>query len=214
MVAMVLGAVAAFSGRWVEVLGAVAVLFSFLSTQVNDRLAEREAARATPEVHCHRWSLRYFLVREAAWATYFCLNHTWTALIGVFLFLAYPAWRKWWRRRHPLKETPMPITEVPFPTRTIYQYYAPSGMLPDGLRGLHHLTTGIAPDGVLCVVFHFFPAGVFPLEGESDPKALSILDQWGRDLIEKTPCENGPDLLEDWIRQTLAHLQGVPGVGR
>lgn len=102
MVAMVLGAVATTSGRWVEGLGAVAVLLSFLSAQVNDRLAEREAAKHTPDVPCHRWALRYFVAREAAWAAYFCINHTWTALVGVALFLAYPAWRKWWRTHHPL----------------------------------------------------------------------------------------------------------------
>ncbi len=103
VVAAVLAAVVIATGNhWREWIGAAGVLGSFLSAQVADRLAEREASRPVPTVACHRWSGRYFVGREVAWFAYFATGRCWSSLIGCGLFLAYPAWRRWWRVRHPL----------------------------------------------------------------------------------------------------------------
>ncbi len=102
-VATVLGFVVVFTGgHAVEWVGAVAVLASFAHGQVTDRLAEREAARARPSVDCHRWALGYYVTKEFAWLAYFTAHRTWSALVGVALFLLYPAWRRWWRHWHPV----------------------------------------------------------------------------------------------------------------
>ena len=82
-----------------EWLGALGVTLSFAHGQVADRLAEKEAARERPEVECHAMAVRYFVAKEAAWCAYFVLHRSWSALVGVALFLAYPAWRRWYRRR-------------------------------------------------------------------------------------------------------------------
>ncbi len=89
----------------VEVVGAGAVLASFAHGQVSDRLAEKEAARARPEVYCHAWARRYFLAKEALWLIYFVAKGAWSALVGCAVFLAYPAWRSWWRRRSPMERS-------------------------------------------------------------------------------------------------------------
>jgi hypothetical protein len=88
-------------GGQVEWLGALAVLAAFGHTQVTERMREREAVKAKPDVACHRWALGYFLAKEALWLVYFVLHHSWSALVGVGVFLLYPLWRKWWRARQP-----------------------------------------------------------------------------------------------------------------
>jgi len=104
VVATVLLAVVAFTnGGGLELLGAGAVLLSFAHAQVADRLAEREASRARPSVECHRWATRYLIGKESLWLVYFVLHHSWSALAGVGLFLAYSPWRRYWRTHHPLK---------------------------------------------------------------------------------------------------------------
>lgn len=86
----------------IEMIGAGAVLASFAHGQVSNRLAEREAARTVPDVHCHAWAGRYFLLKELLWLVYFVAKGAWSALVGCVVFLAYPLWRTWWRRRSPL----------------------------------------------------------------------------------------------------------------
>jgi hypothetical protein len=104
VVAAVLGGVLLVTGApWFELVGSCAVLASFAHGQVSDRLAEREAARTSPEVHCHAWARRYFLSKEALWLVYFVAKGAWSAFVGCAVFLAYPAWRTWWRRRSPLR---------------------------------------------------------------------------------------------------------------
>jgi len=97
-VGIVLAAVTLFTGGhlsdWIATL---AVLMTFAHGQVSDRLAEREAARATPIVDCYPWVRRYYVGKELLWCSYFVLQRSWPALVGVALFLAYPVWRKWWR---------------------------------------------------------------------------------------------------------------------
>ena len=54
----------------------------------------------------HRWAGRYFLGKELLWCVYFIAHGSWSALAGVGLFLAYPFWRRLWRRWHPIAATP------------------------------------------------------------------------------------------------------------
>lgn len=97
-----IGVAVGTGGGALELLGAAAVLLTFGHAQVSERLAEREAARDKPSVDCHRWALKYFVGKEAVWFVYFVLHESWSALAGVILFLLYPLWRKYWRKRHPL----------------------------------------------------------------------------------------------------------------
>jgi len=103
VVALVLVATYHFAGGGLaERIGALAVLAAFGHTQVTERLREREALKTKPDVSCHRWALGYFIAKEALWLVYFVLHHSWSALVGVGVFLLYPIWRKWWRARHPI----------------------------------------------------------------------------------------------------------------
>lgn len=95
--------VIATGNAWREWIGAAGVLGSFCHAQIGVRFAEADAARTVPAVHCHRWSGRYFALREVAWFAYFATGRAWSALVGCVLFLVYPLWRKWWRRRNPLQ---------------------------------------------------------------------------------------------------------------
>jgi hypothetical protein len=87
-------------GGSVELLGSLAVLAGFAHAQVSDRMAEREARRVNPDVHCWRWSRRYFVLKELLWLAYFVAHRSWAALAGVGIFLLYPAWRSWYRGRY------------------------------------------------------------------------------------------------------------------
>jgi len=78
---------------------AAAVLLSFMHAQVADRMAEQQEAMPTPSVPCWRWSRAYFLAKEALWLAAFVITGAWPAVAGVVLFLAYPAWRRSYRRR-------------------------------------------------------------------------------------------------------------------
>lgn len=106
VVASILSAVVIFThapaGEWI---GAAAVLCSFGHAVIADRLVELEAKRTVPQVECHRWSLRYFVMKEMFWCAYFIVHRSWSALVGVAVFLAYPVWRWAWRRHHPMKVT-------------------------------------------------------------------------------------------------------------
>lgn len=100
--AVLSGVVVLTHGGWLELLGAGAVLLSFAHGQVADRLAEREAARAEPDVECHAMARRYFIGKEALWFAYFAAKGSYSALAGVVLFLAYPFWRRVWRKHYPM----------------------------------------------------------------------------------------------------------------
>lgn len=100
VVALALSATVIATGApLIEWLAAAGVLFSFAHGQVSDRLAEKEASREKPGVDCYRWSLGYFLSKEIAWCAYFIARGAWAALVGCGLFLAYPLWRRWYRRQ-------------------------------------------------------------------------------------------------------------------
>jgi hypothetical protein len=97
---------------WRGVVGAIAVSLAFAHAQVADRLREKEAARATPEVECHRWLDRYWTAKEVAWVAYFATAGAWTALAGCGVFLAYPLWRRWYRPPAP-PDTTQPRETTP-----------------------------------------------------------------------------------------------------
>jgi hypothetical protein len=107
VVALLLASTAILTGnRWQEWVGALAVQLTFHHAAISDRMAERQARMAKPDVTCFRWSVRLFLAKESVWLVYFAVSHTYSALVGVFLFLLYPFWRKMYRQYHPLRDTP------------------------------------------------------------------------------------------------------------
>lgn len=81
----------------VELLGAIAVFLSFGHAQIADRLAEKEGQKKIPEVDCYKKLWYYFIGKELFWLAYFLMNHSYSALAGVFVFLTYPFWRKFYR---------------------------------------------------------------------------------------------------------------------
>lgn len=91
---------------WIEALGSLAVLAAFGNAQVTCRMAEKEGEKAEPAVGCHDWALRYLITKEILFLAYFAALKSWSALVGVAVFLAYPVWRAWWRRRRQGGETP------------------------------------------------------------------------------------------------------------
>lgn len=106
---VVLGALTAtaiISGsKAVDWLAAGAVLCSFGHASVSDRLVEREATRIIPEVECAKKAAYYWVAKELLWVATFISTRTWPALVGCGLFLAYPFWRKFYRKRYPLNRT-------------------------------------------------------------------------------------------------------------
>ena len=110
----------ATGGSWLELVGTAAVMLSLGHASVADRLAEAEHERRARQrvfdaavgfpmhdadrlaVTCHHWATRYLVGKEALWVVYFVVHHSWAALAGCAIFLAYPVWRRWWRSRHPL----------------------------------------------------------------------------------------------------------------
>lgn len=100
VVAAVLLGVALVGGHWQDFVGSAAVLLSFAHAQIADRLRERSETSSDP-VHCSHLLDRYWVAKEALWALYFVSSQAWPALAGCVLFLAYPAWRRMWRRVHP-----------------------------------------------------------------------------------------------------------------
>lgn len=96
----VLSAVAYCGGNsLIEWLGVGAVWLSFMHGQVADRMVERQAAQAIPDVHCFRTARWYFAGKEVLWVAYFVAHRSYSALVGCALFLAYPLWRAWYRRQ-------------------------------------------------------------------------------------------------------------------
>ena len=97
----VLSLVAVLCGnRAIEWLGVGAVWLSFMHGQVSDRLVERQAQQAMPDVPCWRKARLYFIGKELLWVAYFVAHRSYAALVGCALFIAYPAWRAWYRKAH------------------------------------------------------------------------------------------------------------------
>lgn len=87
----------------IEILAALAVLLSFGHTQISARLAEKEAQRPIPEVECYKEMWYYFVGKEMLWLLYFFFNHSYSALVGVFIFIFYPVWRRLYRSKQNAK---------------------------------------------------------------------------------------------------------------
>lgn len=77
----------------IELLASIAVLLSFGHTQISARLIEKEEARDLPDVSCYKKLWYYFMAKEFFWILYFLMNKSYSALVGCFVFLAYPIWR-------------------------------------------------------------------------------------------------------------------------
>lgn len=86
-----------------EIICSCAVLFTFKHAQIADRMQERQSIMEKPDVHCYKWSNRYFILKEAMWICFFLMTKSYAALSGAILFSLYPLWRKYWRRMHPIK---------------------------------------------------------------------------------------------------------------
>ena len=108
-VAVILIAVAIGSGKGlIEWIGVAAVFLTFGHASIAERLREWEALRhlkrSPIEVACY-WKLPYyFYAKELLWLVYFVCIGAWSALAGVFVFLAYTPWRSYYRKWHPISE--------------------------------------------------------------------------------------------------------------
>lgn len=80
-----------------EIIGSLAVLATFGYTQISDRMLEKESVKLTPEISCYHWAICYFFSKELLWTIYFLLHRTYSALVGVIIFLLYPLWRRFYR---------------------------------------------------------------------------------------------------------------------
>jgi hypothetical protein len=100
--AILIGVNVAAGHSRVEWIGAGAVLLSFGHAAITDRMAERQSLMSRPDVDCWRWSVRYFIAKEALWVAYFISMRSYSALVGCGVFLVYPIWRRWYRRWRPL----------------------------------------------------------------------------------------------------------------
>jgi hypothetical protein len=110
VVAIILFLVVFFTkNTWVEYLGGLAVLLTFGHSTISERFREREAAKSKPSVECVQKTLYYFIGKELCWTVYFLQTKSYSALVGVGIFLLYPVWRKFWRRIHPLETVPIDI---------------------------------------------------------------------------------------------------------
>lgn len=98
-VTTILLAVNVFSNKLltIESLAAIAVILTFGHAQIADRMAEQEGLRDKPAVDCYRKLWYYFLGKELFWCLYFLVNHSYSALVGVIVFICYPIWRSIYR---------------------------------------------------------------------------------------------------------------------
>lgn len=78
-------------GAWATALG---VFFSFGHAKVASRMMEAQSVVEVVTVSCYRMSETYWLIKEIAWFVAFVAAGLYPALVGNFLFLLYPAWRK------------------------------------------------------------------------------------------------------------------------
>lgn len=107
-----------FSNDLAGWLTAAAILATFGHTQIGDRMQERQSLMETPSVECH-WKMNYYFVgKEVLWITMFLVVQNYPAIIGSALFIAYPHWRKWYRKRNPIGELVKSDEEVFIETLT------------------------------------------------------------------------------------------------
>lgn len=82
-----------------EVICSFAVFATFLYGQVSDRMQEKQSEKENPDVECYKWSNRYYISKEIMWILYFFMINSYAALIGAFIFLIYPFWRKLYKNK-------------------------------------------------------------------------------------------------------------------
>ena len=97
MILLVIIAVKKF--LFAEIICGVAVWVTFMHGQVADRMQEKQSVMQKPDVHCYKWSTRYFLIKESLWIIFFILIKSYAALAGSVLFFSYPFWRKFYRSK-------------------------------------------------------------------------------------------------------------------
>lgn len=98
---VMVGTVIVTGPSWMSLAAALAVLASFGHASVADRLLEASVEREASPVHCHAWLNRYWVAKEVLWVVFFVATGAWPALVGCGVFLAYPFWRREYRRRRP-----------------------------------------------------------------------------------------------------------------
>lgn len=101
-------------GGWKDWLAVAAVYFTFKHAQIADRMREQEDLRPIPSIECPEWLDRFFVLKEMCWIAFFVVSGSYPALAGCFLFLAYPVWRRFFRKHWPLpipekKEVASPV---------------------------------------------------------------------------------------------------------
>jgi hypothetical protein len=99
VVLVILGVTVYTSGNQsIEYLGALAVFFSFMLMEIQDRSNEKEKLKAVPDNECYHWAPRYLYLKEFLWVSYFLMKGAHSALVGSFIFMLYPLWRKLYRK--------------------------------------------------------------------------------------------------------------------
>lgn len=97
-VTVVLSIVWAASGcKPIAALGTLAVILTFCYVQVATRMDEK-TQKETGRVSCQKLLAPYLVAKETCWLIYFWYLGSYSALVGVSIFLAYP-WYRHWRRR-------------------------------------------------------------------------------------------------------------------
>lgn len=76
-----------------------AIIMTFQHAQIADRLQERQAKMAVPDVACYYKLNWLFAIKEILWITAFIMLKTWSAIIGADMFALYPLWRKYYRSK-------------------------------------------------------------------------------------------------------------------
>lgn len=83
----------------ISLLTCFGILFAFARTTVADRMQEAQARASTKTVQCYKWFTGYLIGGEICWLLVFLLSGNYVAMSSIPLFLAYPAWRRYYRRR-------------------------------------------------------------------------------------------------------------------
>lgn len=94
-----------FTGfKFQEIIGSLAVYFTFLHAQVADRMQERQAIKEVPDVECYKKLNYYFVGKETLWVAFFLMTGAYSALAGAILFSLYPLWRQYYRKIKPINK--------------------------------------------------------------------------------------------------------------
>jgi len=78
----------------ISLAAAVGVFCALGHAKVGSRMSEEQEAMPSPTISCYRMAERYWVLKEVAWFTAFVVSGMYPALVGNFLFILYPVWRK------------------------------------------------------------------------------------------------------------------------